>query len=372
MPGQTNTSRRFMPLRLAAAMLMLAAAPAWAQPTTADIPVGTVNSLMLGSTELAQIKTYIDAYAPALLGSPGVTQVRARKALINPLNLADVSVAFRQAYSDALGAHLQSLLKAADPGATLTGLRLAGELATEDAIELIIPFTSSDDDGIRLFAISRLERIFDVVAARTPSLSPATADRIVASLGAALAAEQSVIVADAGVRALLSASHIKQPNFEGIRFAAVTQMTTNVSTRFRKAPEADHSELLLALRACGGARDALIDVSASPTDESCTATVALAGDVIASLFAQMRNQTLPPVGERSTQTQAVAAAEAALFHGRRISAAINSRSAVVPTTLAQFMASGNDRAFRDQVVFLLGPSSQLVEDFGFDPKRFVP
>lgn len=373
MPGQTYTiRRRLLSLPFAAALLTLAAAPAWAQNAAADIPVGTAQSLSLDAAEQQQIQTYIDAYAPALLEGPGIARVRARDGLIRPLNLADVSIVFRQAYSDGLEAHLQTLLADADAGATLTGLRLAGELATEDAVALIVPFTQSEDDGIRLFAISRLERVFDVVAARSPSLSPSTANNLVLALGDALATEENVTVADAGIRALLSASNIKRPNFEALRFQAVTQMTTNASVRLRNANPDDLAELLLAVRACGGARDALIDVTASPTDEACSAAVGLAGDVIAYLFAQMQNESLPPVGQRSTQIQAINAAESALYHARRVSAEINGQPAPKLTTLERSFTSGDDRAFRFEVVSLLGSNSQLIEDFDFEPKRFIP
>jgi hypothetical protein len=366
--------RHARPARLLAA-LVLGLAGSVASAQVADLPATLPSSASIGSDQRSQIDAFVSAHATTLADGDAARVRASRDALLRPLTAQTVTIAFRQAYAAALEPVIDRLVASTDVTRQLAGMRLAGEAATEHGARVLLDALDSDDTGLRVFAMGRLERVLSSAGSAAPGLPADTARAVVDRLAESITSEPDPRLADAAVRALAEAVRSTTPAFTPVRFAAVDALGSKLGDRLRAAkadaPRAQ-DEMLLALRGVGVTREAVADANARPTADAAVATARLGGDAIAYAFARVQ-AGLAPADNRSIEAQLVAAGEAAVYFGRVRHAEARglASSAIQPTTLESLLSAGKDREFRNSFVQLFGPSSAIVESLGIDRQRFL-
>lgn len=354
-----------------AAVLGLGCLSAHAQTSTID--PGIASSDSIGASELQAIQRHVSEWGAGLSSDDMGQIATSRQRLSRPLSGSSVAVTFREAYADALVPELETLIASDNIGSRLAALRLAGELATEGSVTLLIDALEDSDDAVRYFSIGRIESAFAQAAAHPPSLSPETTLDVVRLLSEKLGSE-SPLEADAAVRSLGGALRIDRAGYEPARNEAAVLLGSGAGERVRgiDTSEMDESEIIVALNACSAARSAVTASGWKPDAQGTRELIGLGGDVLALVFERFVNQELPDVDGRAIDIQTVRAAENLIHFARRHDATLRGASdARSPTRLGDLLESGDDRAFQNQALELLGRTGDLVGDYSFQPDRFV-
>lgn len=337
------------------------------------LPATIIRAASIGPNEQSQIDAFVQRYAPALSSSDYEEVKRARDFLLAPLEQDGFSVDFRQKYSQALWPTMKALMESGNPFEQLTGMRLAGQAATEQPTQALIKLLSSDDAGVRVFAAGRLGMVLKSSATSVSGISPETAASVARALGERVRADDELRVADASVRALGEATVMPPKAVNGLREVAIRELGDAIGARLRGKRahlEPGNEELLVALRALGLVGQAVADATASPGAETAKSAVGAGGDAVAYILARFDADL---IGEDKTvEVRVLRAAETALVFGRqRYAEAKGTTQAIAPTKLAEQLQSERPRDFRIAATGLLGPSSDLVREFGFKPDRFL-
>ena len=368
-----NRARFTATVRLLAGAALLGLASVRADAQTSTIDPGIVASDALSADDLQAIQRHVSEWAPGL-GSDDIGRIAtSRQRLSRPLAGTSVAVSFREAYADALLPELESLLAGENIGSRLAALRLAGDLATEGSAALLTGALEDSDEAVRYFAIGRIESAFAQATAQPPALSPETTLELVQSLGEKLASP-SALEADAAVRALGAAMRLDRAGFDRASNEAARTLGAGVGRRVRglSSQTLDESEVIAALNACAAARSAVTATGWKPDEGATRELVGLGGDVLAIVFERFINKSMPDTPGRAIDIQTVRAAENLLHFARRHHDTLRgSGDTRAPTRLGDLLESGDDRAFQNQALELIGRNGQLVRDFAFDPARFV-
>ncbi len=354
-----------------AAVLGIGCLSAHAQ--TSSIEPSVISSDSIGSPEREAIAAHVRDWAPGLASDDMGRIATSRQRLSRPLTGSSVAVTFREAYADALVPELTTLLASDNIGSRLAALRLAGELATESSVPLIVEAFGDSDEAVRYFAIGRMEAAFSQAASHAPSLSPETTSDMVRLLGERVG-DGSALEADAAVRALGGAIGLNQSGFNSARNEAATLLGSKAGQRVRamESSTIDESELIVALNACSAGRSAVTATGWKPDRAATRELIGLGGDVLAIAFERFVNNDLPDVADRAIDVQMVRAAENLIHFARRHDATLRgANDARQPTRLGDLLESGDDRAFRTQALELLGSGGDLVRTYGFESGRFL-
>lgn len=227
------------------------------------------------------------------LGDTSTDRVtRARTALTKPLASPQASVAFRQEYSRQVAPRLKELLAVKDQRdvVRVNALRLAGELATPEGLDLIDSSLANESKTVRYAAAFALGRAMDSLQLASPAV---VADRVRETLnraGQRIEAESETTVLDALVRAFCKGGSITRDAARDVRPAALSILSRSLSARLRQAKATETNSALLdsVLRALGTLRDELTAGGGRPALAAGVKQDAggLAGDTIA-IFARM-------------------------------------------------------------------------------------
>jgi len=352
-----------------AAALLLNAPSAFAQ-LTASLPGSIVQSGTVSPAARQQIQDYVESVSGSL-GSDDIRDAaRAREQLIRPLEDRDVSVAFRQAYAQSLSTVLIANSDSDDVQQQLLALRLAGELATSDSVRIIRKHLSSDDDGVRLFAIGRVQRVFEITAAHGPAISSTEASDLVRLLTEHGKKKTGAIELDGVVRALAAGSALPGADMSRARGQSIQAMEAVVSPILRGLNPSDETESAyrLALRAASAITASINDLNATADSASLKSSIGLAGDILSVPLRQIFAGHKLEGSERELTVRTVQSADALLYFARRKQPG---GGQVSQTNFAQMIKGGEDRDYRNAVSLLFDANSKLVSDNGFVADRFV-
>lgn len=364
-----NRGMKTLSLALTFGALTLVASPTMAQTTS--LPVSTVEAASVGGTQRDQINSFASHWSERALTSDAQQASRAQAKLIEPLVGARVSISFRRAYDEALGSYFDKLASNGDVGSTLSALRLAGELATEDSVKLIIQGLDHDDAGVRIFAAGRAGRAFRTTAANGAALSVVDLDAMINKLKAAAAGGDRALVG-ACIQALGQGCSLPSDEFLAQRARSLSVMCDAATQQVVNDSNLE-SRARMSMLASSFATNSLLQVGEDSNTEAVRSAVALGASMIGISLSEVINSTIPPVGERELHVSMVRTGESLLYFALREHAEINRRPVgnVEQTAFADLLEAGDDRNFRNKAALLLGPGSPIVTTFGFEDDQFV-
>ncbi|MEM7622588.1 MAG: hypothetical protein AAF235_05235 [Planctomycetota bacterium] len=259
--------------------------PAAHAQTTVRIDASTIErpAIAPGDDASRLISAFVDRHASALRSGDAAEAARAIAQVLQPLDNADASVSFRQAYTAALSALLDEMADDRDhTWRRLSALRLAGRLATEPSATFVERSLASDTEADRLFAIVAVEMIFDAAAGASPAVTPATLLRLIDRFDTALQEDDDAMRLDARVRALIAAADVPASRLPGVADAAKTVLAERLAAVLRDQPvsDADPAALRAVLRSAAAISDR-IRIPGQATPEFAITAAAFAGDMIA-------------------------------------------------------------------------------------------
>jgi hypothetical protein len=303
------------------AVLCLAAPAAWGQ--IVRIPAETAQSVTLSSAQEQLLDEFTGALKPRIFGENRDESTRAVGELLDPLRNERVSVAFRQAMTARLIDDLERVLRDARPmledGTINTipysALRIAGELATDQSLGVILPLLRHEDDGLRFFAIYCTEAVFFAVRTSAPAVSDRTlfVDRgdgrgegLVALLGDLLLQERSPRHAAAIVRSLAEAGSIRNEQVPGLSAHAVRLIGDRTSERIRgvQGQVVSEEERLVWLTA-GQAVQRVIAQTTGASPASALGAIRLGGHLAAAVYLDIEGGRVVSIPERDDDDKAV-------------------------------------------------------------------
>lgn len=360
---------------LCAAVLLVASPRALAQ-VAGELPRSTVEAISISGSQRAQIEQFIGAWSDRAKSENPQDVKRALEALTDALHGRGVSVAFRQAYAQAITPLMNELSAADSVAAQLSALRIAADLATPNSATRIKTALTSDDKGVQLFAVSRVGQIFATTRKHGPAMTGADAVGLIdglKTLGAGPDADPELI--RACVRALSEGAALSSKDMGDTRSKAIIAMADIVGARLQGLGNSDDPAYAqsLALDAASAATQAISDISSDTTPEAARAAVGLGGDIISVALRRVLGQTIEPTSKRDLTVRSVQAGETLLYFARRKAAELGGQpnSSIITTGYADQLAQGNDRGFRNDASVLLGPGSEIVRRFNFNDTRFV-
>jgi len=362
---------RLARLLVVSAGLLLPSGLAAAQIQT--IPGSTITSPTISSSQQEQLAAYVQAHADGLFGGDASAIRRSRAALVEPLENRQASVAFRQAYGRALQETLDRLLESEDPTERIVGLALLGELATEDAVRRLEEELASEDDATRLFAVTRGERVFEILALVGTGLTPERAVGLAQRIGAGIPEESDTLLADTRVRALAKAAQVPDSRIPGLRDAALRAIGEHFGARVRTLDAAalDAAALRAVVRAAEIARQNLLQAGGSmPGREATRELLAFSGDILSLMESALRQNALGQ-GEEVATLAATATAEAENIY-LLTRAELSNGGQASPVGFRAMLESGNQREFSLRYARLFGGAGELTQrPFGLDASRFL-
>ncbi len=362
---------------LVCAASLLAFSPAALAQSGADLPMSTTESISISSSQRAQIDEFVQAWTGRALSDNAPDTKKALEALTKPLTQRGVSVAFRQAYSQAITPLLNELDAKGTIGATLSSLRIAGALATPAAATRIRAAINDNDDlGVKLFAVARTGDLFAATKAHGPAMTQGDAQALINAIGT-LAEDQSIHdeLLRACVRTLSKATTLSSKDMGDTRSHAIVALAKAVGARLRATNITDDPSFAqsLGLEAASAITASISDISSDTTPQAVKAAIGLGGDIISIALRRVVGGTINPVSDRDLTVRSVQAGETLLYFALRKDADLDNKfgKPVRQTTFADQLTAGDDKDFRNQASLLLGPGSPIVKAFGFNDNRFL-
>jgi hypothetical protein len=367
------TRRRISAIAVAAGMMLAALAPAPMALGQADLPVEIVRAGTLTSEQVEQIRRFTED-AVKMLASPDPREVkRGRDRLLAPLRGRDISVRFRQEYSNQIVPGLRQLPVKENELCAVNVLRIAGELATSDSSALLEQSLADERVAVRFAAVTGMGRTFDAVNANSPAMPRDGGQRLVTRLGERIEKEPAAVVVDAAVRALMAAMNVTRSGFD-VRQQAISALALSMGNRIKQAGSQPHDPALMepALRTGIAIRDALTVNNPGLAVDAAGARAAAEynGHLVAYLLRRLKADF--PQGQpslRDEPAQLLSVAETAIpLAGQRLG---NARVTVPAGMVADFKkadAAGDRDFFRKamEVIALL-----QREPFNFPPGHFL-
>ncbi len=313
---------------------LLSLALAW--PAHGQAALGGVDDLpakdQLVQTDRERIGNWVNALRTGLTGTPEQIS-QSRNALLAPLNPSAgrrVSVAFRVEVGTSLLPIITPLTKDTRDIVAINALRLAGELATANSLQVALDALGDSRPSVRYAAAFAVGRSFDAVGRFDPAVLPQQINQAIDRLTEFASKETDPGVADGTLIALssgvgISNARVKE-QFQNTRSKAligVARLGRVFAERLGKAeqPEAGAANaapsadawLPLVVRATTIGRAALTERNRQGqidlTPEATTEIAGLAGDVASAVARVLKQPSRPPSGSLE---QAAAAAQASL------------------------------------------------------------
>jgi hypothetical protein len=327
----------------------------------AQLDESTIRAVSVGGTQRSQIEAYVSRHLEGLMSDNRTRAVTAREALSEPLTDARVSVAFRQAYSGLLSQSISELTQSTDSWRRLVGLRLAADIATQDAIRVIEDAMASDEPEIRYFSLFATETVFDAVATSAPAVTDRALLELVQRLGETVSTTDDARLADAGVRALQSAMNIPESRVAGVRTGAVTTLARSAAELARRtdAVDADDVTALPLVRAGLAVRDYVAVAGSEVPASAATEAVGFGGDLIAFVFQRVERNPSEAGENRINIQLAGIGSSLAYFGDQRRAAATRSPAVFEVIDLVAPLRSGDLGTFRARALRLIGEAGYL-------------
>ncbi len=364
-------TRAHVPAAWLLAGLLAAAAPHAAAQTRNELPASVIESGSIGQGEQAEITRFVSGLTPAATGAEGDATTRARRELVAPLVGRRPSVAFRQAYGQAVSPLVATLVGSDDPAAQIAGLRVAGNLATAEGATVVRNALGSTDDGVRLFAAVQARRVFEVTASAGPALTETQTAQLVDALAESVTPDREPAYVQTVIRALGAGASLRASDMAQTRsrsLAALAQVARRTIDETRPADLLAHENTLLL--ATSLATRSVSEAGVGVNDGAAKASAELGAEILALMLGRQSEGRLEQPSEADLRL--VNAAESLVYFARRRQAenARANANAIPQTRLAELLQA-RDRGFRNELVRLIGPGSDMLRQFGLPDDRFI-
>jgi hypothetical protein len=278
-----------------------------------------------------------------------------------------VSVAFRQYFSDRIKEELKKNADNPKDLIAVNALRIAGDVATGDTSSLLEKKLSDPNDAVRYAAVNGLERTMEAVGTRNSAIPAARVQDLVGKLGDATADVKSTPdIVDAGLRALRRAMEINKPGFD-IRPLAYRTLTAAVG----KLCERADSPVKQMLRAGQIIRDPLT-VNNGPLElkgDSLTQAATASGQLLSWCHCQIKKGRMPV---EKPELRGEAAQIAKVAENAIVLAGNKSGKPILPQNLGDDFAKATadaDRVFFQNLIKILNPLNE--SPFNIKPETFL-
>lgn len=224
--------------RLPAVCVVLAAlmGPSPWAAAQGQLPAEVVTASDPTGEQLKQLDGFVDELLPKLEAGDAEA-VRARNRLLEPLRAAGrPSVRFRQEYSNRLlkspKAKTLAQLATSNPDqVAYSAIRIAGELATPEAADIVVKALKDKRTSVRIVAAAAIGRTFDAIRDSSPAMGAADALRLTAPLGQVITGDAEPEVVRVSIKSLASGMGVTRQGYESLRPAAYGELSGAVGTR---------------------------------------------------------------------------------------------------------------------------------------------
>jgi hypothetical protein len=329
-------------------------------PVSAQIPRETVRRGVLTPEDKTLIKTEIAKHLPSLASQDQTVMKRGREVLLAPFGDQEVSVAFRQYFSQEAMPELRKLAAHESDRVIVNALRVAGEMATSDGTALLEQKLGDKKEAIRFAAVNGLERTMSALANRASAIPEGRIQQIIETLGTVVGdPKSSPDVIWAGAKALFAALNVNAGNARSLAAQALSSSIGKVAVRYGSTPTPERIHQVF-LRAGETARGALAVPGAAGV-ENAKEAAALGGHLLSWSYCQVRSGQLPNAQDREVASGIVSVAEQVI-----ILAAEKAGVRVAPANLAADFKQLNDNNFirnlsMSVLPVLTGPPFNLPE-----------
>lgn len=258
------------------------ATPSFAQ----NLDSAIISATSLTEDQKAKVSDYVKEHVPGLASGDPDKVKKSRNYLTQPLLENSVTVGFRSTYSELLaGQKLAELCKDKTELVAINALRVAGELTTPDARDMLVEGMSDKRSSVRYAAVFACIRTFEQAAPSTrfPAMNADGMTPIIEALSKVLTTEKEVNIVDASARALLAATKVEKAKYESVRDAAMRELTNGLKAKLKAMTKDDQSILEAAQRAAASFRDELSARGQQISDDQRKMAVGLAGDILTAV-----------------------------------------------------------------------------------------
>ncbi len=228
-------------------LILLACAAFWTLPAAGQIgslPQELVRKTgVLTAAETASVANYVAPLVAELASEDALARGRARTALIEPLNTSGVSVAFQQAYTEAVSPGLSPLTQSESIPVRIAAVEAAGWLGTLEGWQMVETNLAHPQPGVRMASAVAARTLLDAAASRSPAINATGAGAIVRGIAQRLAAEPNAFVADGLVRTLQQGGQlVGVSGYEAAGRSAWEAISEHLPSRvFATRAETDHA-----------------------------------------------------------------------------------------------------------------------------------
>lgn len=356
-----------------------------AHAQVASIPAGINTKTQLTSDDEKALAAFIDAQKPKLLGANLDDMRSARRDILALLQPQNVSVDFKLKLGAQIVPLIKQLVESGDETKVINGLRMAGELATQQCVEILISKLNDSKTTIRLAAAAGINRALESLAGSAPAMQAGGASSLINAIAAQLKDEKDASAMDPMVRALAAALNIASSNFAEARSAAFVHLATIMAERIKTLPATAPSdrEMENLVRAGEAVRDALTGAGGKSIPQNAVKdAAALGGETLAFVKRLLQAGAYPVINQgdaeeaqvskreaRAAAVQLVSVGEATIFYARTAT----EPNPPAPTKLADTLKSAKtpeDARFAEDVLLLIGPRGALVKTYSFPADQF--
>jgi hypothetical protein len=289
---------------------LILSAGAMAQPSINAL----AGSTSLSAADTQAISAYVAQAVPNLAGEPEAMRL-ARQAILAPLAQPSVSVAFRLELAKGVLPAITPLISDERDINAANALRIAGELATSNSLELIQRSIKTDKRiSVRVAAALGYRLAFDAVArSERSALGTGELSDAIRTLGEIIAKETDANLLDAATAAMLSAVAIPPARAADIQTLALSTLSASLEPQTRRLNDQTAALAPVILRGLGAGRSALTTLQpGAPVGQSALKELAtFSGCAIAAADRILTANPDSPL--KATLEQVVGAAENNIF-----------------------------------------------------------
>jgi hypothetical protein len=263
------------------------------QALAQDIPDAIRTKVTpLDEAETKVVQDYVEAHSKNLQSTDPQLVKKDRDALLQPLEKADTSVPFRITYDKFLIPKITPMMTSSTEMIVINGLILAGDLATDKAVDLVMSKAGDKAPAVRYQVGYAIVRVCRAVHDSQPAVNPNKLPDVLTDLEGRIAQEKDPQVLDAFIRAGLAAAKIDNVQNQAISAVAkgVAKAAKNLNNPAgQKEAEAllraaDQLQLILAQAAGRG-----VPVNATTAKEAAE----MGGVLIARVVRMVEKKQLP-------------------------------------------------------------------------------
>jgi hypothetical protein len=314
------TRRRHPAIALLLVALALLA-PASRVTAQSDLPPEITRATSLTAEQTREIEKFVGEAMARFNAQPPVDRQevgKGREALLRQLKGREISVAFRQAYSQILVPKLQPLAGDPDDLRVANALIVGGELATTDSVALAERALNHEKSPVRSAACYAIGRTFDAVTTASPAIFKDRLEGLTGKLGDVVRKDTEPLVVLEAIKALGRAMNVDRAGMESVRVAGLAALDTAVRDRAKAAAAGKVPEILLQglTNAAQAARESMAQnnpqLALSP--EGMKQAAELNGHLLALIIVRMQAKDFPEgdTAARELPAQAVSVAETAI------------------------------------------------------------